>query len=99
VQCIVRVSQKAPLSTIMTTTKSAADTVNKLDEPLDVSIIGGSPKAAGIAAKASALRGLKKADVRVTKFERARIGAAWAWKPGYTDGERRLRMIVERDIG
>jgi mycobactin lysine-N-oxygenase len=79
--------------------KSADAPPSKLQHPVEIAVIGGGPKAAAIAAKAWVLRNEKLADVHVTVFEPERVGANWAGKSGYTDGEQRLCTIVERDVG
>lgn len=83
----------------MSTTKIAKKAKGKSDEPVQLAVIGGGPKAAAIAAKAWVLRDEKLADVHVTIFEPERIGAYWTGKAGYTDGEQRMCTIAERDVG
>lgn len=83
----------------MPTAKSANKAIRNSDEPVQIAVIGGGPKAAAIAAKAWVLREQKLADIHVTVFEPERIGAYWAGKAGYTDGEQRLCTIAERDVG
>jgi mycobactin lysine-N-oxygenase len=64
-----------------------------------IAIVGGGAKAAALAARASVLRDLGHADIRITVFEREKIGAHWTGENGYTDGVQALCTPVERDLG
>jgi mycobactin lysine-N-oxygenase len=64
-----------------------------------LAIIGGGPKAAAIAAKASCLRDLADLPIEVAIFEQHEIGSAWSGRYGYTDGQQRLCTPAERDVG
>ena len=66
---------------------------------MQLAVIGGGPKAAALAAKATALAARKIKSVQVTIFEPAEIGAAWTGQHGYTDGEALLCTPAERDLG
>jgi mycobactin lysine-N-oxygenase len=67
--------------------------------PVNIAVIGGGPKAAALAAKASVLRSMEKMDARITIFEAKEVGANWSGKGGYTNGSQRLCTIAERDVG
>lgn len=69
------------------------------DRQIDIAVIGGGAKAAALAAKASALRRARVANIRITIFEKSEIGAHWSGKGGYTDGKQRLCTPAERDVG
>ncbi|MGH8782722.1 SidA/IucD/PvdA family monooxygenase [Paraburkholderia sp.] len=70
------------------------------NEPVQIAIVGGGPKAAALAAKASVLSNSGRGvTVNVTIFESSEIGAYWSGKGGYTNGEQRLCTIAERDVG
>lgn len=64
-----------------------------------IAVIGGGPKAAALAAKASALNQAGRADIQLTIFERREIGAHWTGRGGYTNGGQRLCTPIERDVG
>jgi mycobactin lysine-N-oxygenase len=64
-----------------------------------IAVVGGGPKAAAICAKADILNRVQRADLRVTVFEMAAIGANWTGASGYTDGLARLCTPAERDLG
>jgi mycobactin lysine-N-oxygenase len=76
----------------------ATEKIESRGLPVRIAVIGGGPKAAALAAKAWVLRDQQIADIRVTIFEPAAIGAEWSGKCGYTDGEQRLCTIAERDV-
>ena len=65
----------------------------------EIAVIGGGAKAVAIATKAACLRRTRTADVHVTIFERATIGAHWDGAHGYTDGLQPLCTPAERDLG
>jgi mycobactin lysine-N-oxygenase len=74
--------------------------------PAHLAIIGAGPKAVAIAAKAHALEDARVRDrngelisVKVTVFEKARVGAHWTGSSGYTDGAQRLCTPAVRDLG
>jgi mycobactin lysine-N-oxygenase len=62
-------------------------------------VIGAGPKAAAIAAKARALKNLKKGEVRVLIIEAAKIGANWTGLGGHTTGQGELGTPPEKDVG
>jgi mycobactin lysine-N-oxygenase len=65
-----------------------------------LAVIGGGPKAAAIAAKASVLRQLgAHAMPDVVIYERKAMAAAWTGGNGYTDGVQPLCTLAERDLG
>lgn len=81
----------------MAQSKKAAG--NSAKGVVEIAVIGGGPKAAAIAAKASVLNEQNKASIRVTIFEPHSIGANWAGANGYTNGQQRLCTVAERDVG
>lgn len=64
-----------------------------------LAVIGGGPKAAAIAAKASALSSVGYSPPEIHIFEHIRLGAAWRGKSGYTDGLQPVCTLAERDLG
>ncbi len=73
------------------------DIQQSLNRPLLV--IGGGPKAAAIAAKASILRKFGEKSPPVWVVENQTLAANWNGKHGFTSGKQRLGTPPEKDIG
>src|SRR5215831_16753799 len=67
--------------------------------PKDLAVIGGGPKGAAIAAKASALRAVGYDAPVITIYEPHSLGASWSGRFGYTDGIQLICTLAERDLG
>lgn len=67
--------------------------------PSRIAVIGGGPKAAAIASKASALREAGFSAPVVTIYEQNEVGSAWTGRNGYSNGDAELCTTPLRDVG